>query len=104
MCTVEFILFCSVCCSECSSLVGSRDPPDAVSSVSVSGWRLIHKNQEAVDEKVGALYISNWSIDGSADGLYYCAGFGCLGATSSLFYGERCVGQGKIYSTHIKLC
>ena len=50
-----------------SSSVGSRDPPDACSFASISGWSLIRKSQEAVDEEVG---ISNWSIDGSGDGLY----------------------------------
>ena len=38
LCTVEFILFYSVRCSQCSSTFGSRDPPDAISSASVSGW------------------------------------------------------------------
>ena len=39
-------------------------------SASISGWRHINKNQEAVDEEEWALCISNGSIDGSGDRLY----------------------------------
>ena len=104
LCTVYFVLFYSVCQCHFSSLVGSRDPADAGSSSSISGWKLIRETQEAVDEEVGAPSISDWYIDGSGDGYYCCAGVGCCsvflvyfvykGVSKSgncLLYTSRCV-------------